>query len=129
MNRCPNCNEEVDENSIFCQNCGAKLDNVNQIEIKQSPAFYNQNSFEKNKIQAMTILGYLTLFVQIVAILAAWAHVKVINADRIILYPLLCVMLSFYVSFNLVKNEKTFIHSIIIAVISVLLFVFGIILV
>lgn len=128
MNRCPQCNEKVDESSIFCQNCGAKINNGPKNETRNVVA-YSQDSYKKNKTQAMIIFGYLTLFVEIVAILAAWSHVKVINADRIILYPLLCVLLSFFAAFNLVNDEDTFIHSIIIVAISVLLFVFGIIVV
>ena len=128
MENCPNCGEKVDENSVFCQNCGFKISGESENIVPPSrPKVQNTNSFGMDKAMAMTVYGYLTLFIQIVAILASWYHLKKINADRIILYPLLSVMLSYFAAFNLVKDEKTLIHGIIVGILSVLLFVFGII--
>lgn len=130
MPNCPNCGEEVEESSVFCQNCGIKIENkANEVIATRNVSVNNKSSFEENKYLAMIAFGYLTLFIQLIAILAAWSQVRVINSDRIILYPLLCIMLSFFASFNLVKHEKTFIHSVIVAVVSIVLFIIGIIVV
>lgn len=127
MAHCPNCGTETEESSIFCHNCGSKIENnVNEVIPARNAAVNNPSSFEEKKYTAMMVFGYLTLLIQLVAILAAWYNVKVINSDRIILYPLLCVMLSFFASFNLVNHEKTFTHSVIIAVVSLVLFIIGI---
>lgn len=123
MKVCPNCGGDVEDTFLFCQECGFKLKSSNNVgTIKKE-----NNSFETKKLDVMIVFGYLTLFVQIVAILASWYHVKYINADRIILYPLLCVMLAFFTSFNLINYEKTYKHSIIIVVASVFLFILGIV--
>ena len=127
MANCSNCGAEIDESSVFCQNCGSKVSGDIKGNVQSRPIVQNTTSFEDKKTLAMIGFGYLTLFIQIVAILASWSNVKVINADRVILYPLLCVILSYFVAFNLVKEEKTFIHGIIVAAISVILFILGII--
>ncbi len=130
MKVCPNCGNKVEDASAFCQECGSKIENSNKVADIDIPGHikkFEDSSFESKKLKAMIAFGYLIIFVQIVAILASWYHVKVINADRIILYPLLCVIIAFFAVFNLVNNEKSYIHSLIIAIASVLLFVFGIV--
>ena len=128
MVKCQNCGEEIEESSIFCQNCGFKISNGIRGNVSSNQQVVpDNNSFEYNKSLAMIVFGYLAIFIQVVAVLASWYHVKVINADRIILYPLLCVILSYFVAFNLVKYKKTFIHGVIVAIVSVLLFIIGII--
>lgn len=127
MKNCPNCGEKVEESSVFCQNCGSKIDGgPNEVAVARNPVGGGQSTFEKNKYLAMIVFGYLILFIQFILIFATWNNVRVINSDRIILYPMLCVMLSFFASFNLVKSEKTFIHSIIVAAVSVLFFLIAI---
>lgn len=68
----------------------------------------------------------MTVLILLISVLSAWYNVKVINADRISLYPLLSIMMSVYVSLKLISDEKTFKHGVIIPVISFILFIFGI---
>ena len=68
----------------------------------------------------------MTVLILLISVLSAWYNVKVINADRILLYPLLSIMMSVYVSLKLISDEKTFKHGVIIPVISFILFIFGI---
>ena len=82
--------------------------------------------YEKNKRCALIGIGYLTVLILLISVLSAWYNVKVINADRLLLYPLLSIMLSVYVSLKLISDEKTFKHGVIIPVISFILFIFGI---
>ena len=81
---------------------------------------------KKNKRYALIGIGYLTVLILLISVLSAWYNVKVINADRLLLYPLLSIMLSVYVSLKLISDEKTFKHGVIIPVISFILFIFGI---
>ena len=120
MRKCPQCGEEVEENSVFCQNCGSKIDVPVVTTTKSS-------SNGINKVHLMILFGYLTLFIQFVAILASRYNVRVINSDRIILYPLMCILLTFYVAFKLIEDERTRVHALIIVLISIFLFIFGII--
>ena len=118
MRNCPECGEVVEDNSVFCQNCGSKID----VPVSK-PVHTNHvsnGSYEKNKIYLMIFMGYLALFIQFVAVLTARFNVRVINSDRIILYPLLCVLLSFFVAFKLVENEKTIIHAFIIVLFGII---------
>lgn len=124
MVNCPKCGVKVDENSVFCPNCGFKIPNNTGKFVPPSISdVQNFNYSEVDKTLAMTIFGYLTLFIQIVAILVSRYHLKEINADKIILYPLLCVMLSYFAAFNMVKDEKTLMHGVIVGFASVILFV------
>ena len=100
MVNCPNCGVLVEKDSKFCQECGTKI--------------YNSDS--NTQIDACSDYEKLS----------AWYNVKVINADRLLLYPLLSIMLSVYVSLKLISDEKTFKHGVIIPVISFILFIFGI---
>lgn len=68
----------------------------------------------------------MTVLILLISVLSAWYNVKVINADRLLLYPLLSIMMSVYVSLKLIGDEKTFKHGVIIPVISFILFIFGI---
>lgn len=126
MNKCPECNAEVEDNAVFCNNCGHKLGtanlNANNVNVLQ-----HTSSFEEKKNLLMIFLGYLGIFIQLACILGAWHSVKVINGDRLILYPLICVLLAFYSSYHLLQNEKTFIHAIIVPIISTIMFIVGII--
>ena len=115
MVNCPNCGVLVEKDSKFCQECGTKIDNSDsntQTDVC--------SDYEKNKI------GYLTVLILLISVLSVWYNVKVINADRLLLYPLLSIMLSVYVSLKLISDEKTFKHGVIIPVISFILFIFGI---
>lgn len=68
----------------------------------------------------------MTVLILLISVLSAWYNVKVINADRLLLYPLLSIMMSVYVSLKVISDEKTFKHGVIIPVISFILFIFGI---
>lgn len=68
----------------------------------------------------------MTVLILLISVLSAWYNVKVINADRLLLYTLLSIMMSVYVSLKLISDEKTFKHGVIIPVISFILFIFGI---
>ena len=116
MVNCPNCGVLVEKDSKFCQECGTKIDNSDS----------NTQTDEKNKRYALIGIGYLTVLILLISVLSAWYNVKVINADRILLYPLLSIMMSVYVSLKLISDEKTFKHGVIIPVISFILFIFGI---
>mgnify|MGYP003232890289 CR=1 FL=1 len=96
MVNCPNCGVLVEKDSKFCQECGTKIDNSDSNTQTDVSSDY-----EKNKRY-------------------------VINADRLLLYPLLSIMMSVYVSLKLISDEKTFKHGVIIPVISFILFIFGI---
>ena len=81
---------------------------------------------KKNKRYALIGIGYLTVLILLISVLSAWLNVRLINSDRLLLYPLLSIMLSVYVSLKLISDEKTFKHGVIIPVISFILFIFGI---
>lgn len=36
MKKCPNCNKEFDDNKVFCENCGTKLTEVEQIKVEET---------------------------------------------------------------------------------------------
>ena len=84
------------------------------------------SDYEKNKRYALIGIGYLTVLILLVSLFSAWLNVRLINSDRTLLYPLLSIMLSVYVSLKLISDEKTFKHGVIIPVISFILFIFGI---
>ena len=112
---------KVEKDSKFCQECGTKIDNSDsntQTDVS--------NKKKKNKRYALIGIGYLTVLILLISVLSAGYNVKVINADRILLYPLLSIMMSVYVSLKLISDEKTFKHGVIIPVISFILFIFGI---
>lgn len=121
MVNCPNCGVLVEKDSKFCQECGTKIDNSDsntQTDVS--------SDYEKNKRYALIGIGYLTVLILLISVLSAWYNVKVINADRLLLYPLLSIIMSVYVSLKLISDEKTFKHGVIIPVISFILFIFGI---
>ena len=118
MVNCPNCGVLVEKDSKFCQECGTKIDNSDsntQTDVS--------SDYEKNKRYALIGIGYLTVLILLISVLSAWYNVKVINADRLLLYPLLSIMMSVYVSLKLISDEKTFKHGVIIPVISFILFI------
>lgn len=121
MVNCPNCSVLVEKDSKFCQECGTKIDNSDsntQTDVS--------SDYEKNKRYALIGIGYLTVLILLVSLFSAWLNVRLINSDRTLLYPLLSIMLSVYVSLKLIGDEKTFKHGVIIPVISFILFIFGI---
>ena len=122
MVNCPNCGVLVEKDSKFCQECGTKIvdnsDSNTQTDVG--------SDYEKNKRYALIGIGYLTVLILLISVLSAWYNVKVINADRLLLYPLLSIMLSVYVSLKLISDEKTFNHGIIIPIVSFIIFIFGI---
>ena len=116
MVNCPNCGVLVEKDSKFCQECGTKIDNSDsntQTDVS--------SDYEKNKRYALIGIGYLTVLILLISVLSAWY-----NVDRLLLYPLLSIMMSVYVSLKLISDEKTFKHGVIIPVISFILFIFGI---
>ena len=122
MVNCPNCGVLVEKDSKFCQECGTKIvdnsDSNTQTDVG--------SDYEKNKRYALIGIGYLTVLILLISVLSAWYNVKVINADRLLLYPLLSIMLSVYVSLKLISDEKTFKHGIIIPIVTIIIFIYGI---
>lgn len=125
MVRCPNCNSENEEDSMFCQSCGAKLEIKKPVANKVQSTVENVEGssqvFEDKKLRFKIILGYLPIVVQLFVLFGALSSVKVINADRFMLYPLICFAISFYAASKLIENEKTFKHALIIIAISAVL--------
>lgn len=120
MVKCPNCNSENDENSMFCQSCGTKLEikkpTVNNINVVD-----NSPSFFEKKLKYKIILGYLPLLVQLFALSGALSSVKMINSDRFMLYPLICFGITFYAASKLIEDERTYKHAIISVAVSAFL--------
>lgn len=122
MVNCPNCGVLVEKDSKFCQECGTKIVDNSDSNTQTDAG----SDYEKNKRYALIGIGYLTVLILLISVLSAWYNVKVINADRLLLYPLLSIMLSVYVSLKLISDEKTFKHGIIIPIVSFIIFIFGI---
>ena len=123
MKNCPKCGTSIEEDALFCINCGS---NLKELQINNSSV---KNPYESKKIQALKGFAYMVLFIEIVVILGLWYHVKMVNADRLMLYPLLCVFLAFFSAFRLVEYEETYRDSIIVVVVSIILFVLSLIVV
>lgn len=121
MVKCPNCNSENDENSMFCQSCGTKLEVKKPMRKSVEKIDDSSSIFEAKKTTFKIILGYLPILIQIFALIGADGSVKVINADRYMLYPLICFAITFYAASKLIENEETFKHAIIILAISAFL--------
>jgi len=121
MVKCPNCNSENEENSMFCQSCGTKLEikkpSVNNVNVVDN----SLPLFEEKKLKYKIILGYLPILVQLFALSGALSSVKVINADRFMLYPLICFGITFYAASKLIEDERTYKHAIIIVAVSAFL--------
>jgi predicted amidophosphoribosyltransferase len=116
MVKCPNCGSLIEKNSRFCQECGTKIEKPKN----------STKGYEKNKKYALIALGYLTVLIVLISVLSAALNVKVINSDRLLLYPLLSFMMSVYVSLKLINNEETFKHGVIVPIVSFIIFLFGI---
>ena len=56
MKKCPECGEIGDDSSIFCQNCGNKLESIENRNVKNTPQV-SDSSFEK--IQTIKFLVIL----------------------------------------------------------------------
>ena len=82
MKKCPECGEIGDDSSIFCQNCGNKLESIENRTVKNTPQG-TDSSIEK--IQTIKIFGYSNIVLEIIVILGSWFHVKMINAISIIM--------------------------------------------
>lgn len=126
MGYCPNCGALVEENVQFCNECGTKMEgsslNSRPISNNQVTVANVDSHYEKIKKYAFIGIGYLTVLILLGSVFFAWGSVKVINADRLILYPLLSVMLSIYVSLKLISDEQTVMHGVIVAILSALIF-------
>ena len=121
MVKCPNCNSENDENSMFCQSCGTKLE-IKKLSVNNVNVVDNSPSlFEEKKLKYKIILGYLPILVQLFALSGALSSVKVINSDRFMLYPLICFAITFYAASKLIEDERTYKHAIITVAVSAFL--------
>lgn len=133
--KCPNCDSIIDEKDIFCSSCGASLkNNQTSLNINNTKKTYstitptnNTTLKQENDNQTFALIGvgYLTLIIEMIVIHGTWISVRMINSDRILLYPLLVLMLSYYIATKLIANKNTYIHGAVIAVISLVLFVIG----
>ena len=129
--KCPNCGSISDDNSLFCENCGMKLNNQQNVSQPQQQNVsqsvntqpVNNYNFEYKKIQILKLLAVLSIIVSLVALFGAFNTVRVINSDRLMLYPMLSLFLSFYCSFKLVEYEETYLFSVIVVIVSTLLFI------
>lgn len=124
MKKCSECGEIGDDSSIFCQNCGNKLEAIENKSLKNSPQAV-LSSLEK--IQTLKMFGYSIILLEIIVILGSWFHVRMINADRLMLYPLLCVIVALYSGFKLAEYKETIKDSKIIVAVSMILFVLSLI--
>lgn len=120
--KCPNCGSISDDNSLFCENCGMKLQQQTVSQPVNAPPA-NDYSFESRKIQILKLLAVLSIIISFAALFGAINSVRVINEDRLMLYPMLSLFLSFYCSFKLVEYKETFIFSVIVVIVSTLLFI------
>ena len=46
---------------------------------------------KKNKRYALIGIGYLTVLILLISVLSAWLNVRLINSDRTLLYPFMCL--------------------------------------
>jgi hypothetical protein len=125
--KCPNCGSISDDNSLFCENCGMKLNQQQNDSQPVNTLPLNNYSFESRKIQALKLLGILSIIISIASLIGSIFHVRVINEDRLMLYPILSLLLSFYCSFKLIEYEETFVIGEIIVIVSTLLFIIAVI--
>lgn len=50
--RCPNCNSENPDGSLFCGSCGSQLSDLSQVnENGQNQGYYNSSQYSKNNYQ------------------------------------------------------------------------------
>lgn len=120
MVNCPKCGDLVEKGSNFCQECGTK------VETPKNSISTTTSEYEKNKNYVLIGIGYLTVLIVIISVFSAAYNVRMINSDRLLLYPLLSIMLSIYVSLKLIADEKTFKHGVIVPILSFIIFLFGI---
>ena len=123
MKECPNCGKVSHDNSIFCEDCGTKLS-----EKVESNANFNNVIVNSNKIQNLKILGFSSLLISFFALIGALIHVKMINEDRLMLYSILSVMLSFYCAFKLNEYDETRSYALIIIAVSILFYIIAVML-
>ncbi|MCR5026240.1 MAG: zinc ribbon domain-containing protein [Methanobrevibacter sp.] len=125
---CPNCGKIAEDNSLFCENCGTRLNPEIRQEIPQNVSSPIKNDgFKAKKIRALKIFGILAIIIGIISVFGSIFHVRMINEDRLMLYPMLSLLLSFYCSFKLIEYEETFVIAEIIVIVSTLLFIVGVI--
>ena len=124
---CPNCGKIAEDNSLFCEKCGTRLNSEIRQEITQNVSSPINNDFKAKKILALKIFGILAIIIGIISVFGSMSHVRMINEDRLMLYPMLSLLLSFYCSFKLIEYEETFVIAEIIVIVSTLLFILSVI--
>ena len=124
MKVCPKCNKVNDDSSSFCIRCGCKLEENVYVPTNNVSSNVLKNDLGKKDI-ALVVLGYLAVFADLIITLGGGSEVRVINADRVMLYPALGAMLVYFVAVNIINNKKYVIHALIIAVIATLILFLG----
>ena len=109
--KCKNCGAEIDENGAFCSNCGTNINNPVQQNFIKGKA-ESTSSFGKG----IVLLGYLALIADLILCIGGFNSVRLINSDRLVLYPALGFMIVSYFALNIYKEEKDITHPAILMV-------------
>lgn len=74
--RCPNCNKEIDDNSVFCKHCGKQIDVSTQHSTPTSKPFVPSHSPSTNKRNPKFALSFLVALLVLVLLGGVWYFVN-----------------------------------------------------